>query len=121
VTLSLVVVGLLAAYFVPQAFLILTGPLLGSLGLIQNLPVLQVTILSLISLPLVGPLVNRFYGRVEIGKPGGQDPLRSGEFNSVNRDEIKAANGSSANNNNVHGNGAPAVVDTSPSAHINKQ
>jgi len=89
--LSLVVVGLLAAHFVPQVFLFLTGPLLflfltgplfGSLGLIHNLPVLQVTVLSLISLPLVGPLVNRLYGRVEVAKSDGQDSLRSGEFKS---------------------------------------
>jgi hypothetical protein len=66
--LSLVAVGLLAAYFVPQAFLILTGPLLGSLGLIHNLPVLQVTVLSLIgSLGgiLVGSLVSRFDGKMD--------------------------------------------------------
>ena len=79
--LSLVVVGLLAAYFVPQAFLILTGPLLGSLGLIHNLPVLQVTVLSLIvSLGsiLVGSLVSRFDGKMDLV---GQNHLVSDELN----------------------------------------
>jgi ankyrin repeat protein len=106
--LSLVVVGLLAAYFVPQAFLILTGPLLGSLGLIHNLPVLQVTVLSLISLPLVGPLVNRFYGRVEIGKPGGQGPLDS-----------KVLNSGTGNNPSVleKGKGNNVQASVAPSAH----
>ena len=113
--LSLVVVGLLAAYFVPQAFLILTGPLLGSLGLIHNLPVLQVTVLSLIgSLGsiLVGSLVSRFDGKLDSVE---QNPLESDKFNL---DTSASTNGSNAGlNPNVPGKGNvddAQVGDNSP-------
>jgi ankyrin repeat protein len=114
--LSLVVVGLLAAHFVPQVFLFLTGPLLGSLGLIHNLPVLQVTVLSLISLPLVSYVVNSSYGKIDSVKVV-EERLRA---DGIKPDTaINPTSGSSTNLKPIvleegNGNGAQASVDTPP-------
>jgi len=119
--LSLVVVGLLAAYFVPQAFLILTGPLLGSLGLIHNLPVLQVMVLSLIGSLcsiLVGSLVSRFDGKLD---SVGQNHLVSGEFNSgTGNKAVPTAVAGTGRNHGVLGEvkDPDAQVSGNPSANI---
>ena len=59
-----VIALLLAAHFLPPVFLFLTGSLLGCLGLIHNLPIIQVAALSLISIPLLDHFFGN-YGKID--------------------------------------------------------
>jgi ankyrin repeat protein len=87
---------LLAAHFVPQVFLFLTGSLLGYFGLIQNLPVIQAAILSLLSIPLLDYLYNRMtpeQDKENAIDTGEKKPLESGELDvdtSANTSERRA-------------------------------